>query len=517
MTDYSLRQKIGQKLMTGLPGTSLDEDTRRLVEKYKIANFILFSRNVNDKYQLSSLCKEIWDLVQRETGAPPFIAMDQEGGTVTRLPADATNIPCAMAFAATQNPKNAYDAGLITGRELRALGINFNFAPVLDVNSNPQNYMVGVRSYGDTPETVIRYGLQMAKGLSDAGVLCLAKHFPGHGDTAVDSHIGLPCVNKSLEELEKMELAPFRAAIESGIHAIMTSHILFPQLEREKVPATMSRTILSDLLKGKLGFHGLVFSDCLEMDAIRAYYGTVPGALAAAAAGVDILLISHTASLAVQVSEALEDALRSGKINMIETENSAMKILRCKSQFPGDFQPNPEQVGTAESLRKVQIWVEKSITPIHLPCGTFPDLGRSPCFLGCVPYRVTLVSNEADKSLNFAASMVEKLGGTAIVTPMDPTPNEILAIVEQAKQHSSVVLGTYNGWQNSGQLKLANALAGLSIPTTVIALHDPRDLKAMDEKLTLLAAYEYTSRCFDALARVLTGKLATTGKLSIQL
>lgn len=240
-----LREQIGQRLVTGFPGTELTEDFRRMVREYKISNVILFRENITDCAQLKQLCGEIQALVRRETGHGAFITADQEGGLVTRLPGDAVNVPGAMAIAATGDPENAYRAGLLTGRELRALGVNFDLAPSVDVNSNPENPVIGARSYGDTPQQVSRYANRMIRGLLDGGVLCSAKHFPGHGDTDTDSHLALPCVDKSMEELERTELLPFREAVRAGVPAVMTTHILFPQLEPEHLPATMSRRIMT--------------------------------------------------------------------------------------------------------------------------------------------------------------------------------------------------------------------------------------------------------------------------------
>lgn len=214
---------------------------------------------------------------------------------VSRLGADAAVVPSAMCVSATGEPRNAYLAGLITGRELSALGVNFDLAPVMDVNSNPHNPVIGVRSYGDAPETVSRYGVEMIRGLTEGGVLSCAKHFPGHGDTALDSHLSLPRVDKTLEELESCELAPFRAAIEAGVPAVMTTHILFPELEPDGVPATMSRRIITGILKERMGFKGLVVSDCMMMQAIQTYYGTVNGIVAGGlrGRGFDVYLPQH--------------------------------------------------------------------------------------------------------------------------------------------------------------------------------------------------------------------------------
>ena len=269
------KEQIGQRLVTGFPGTELTDDYKRMVRDHKIANVTLFRENIESCAQLRRICGEIQSLVREETGHAAFITIDQEGGVVSRLPSDGVNVPGAMAVAATKDPENAYRAGLLTGRQLRSLGVNFDFAPVADVNINPANPVIGARSYGDDPREVGRYVCRMFQGLSDGGVLSSAKHFPGHGDTDVDSHLALPKVDKSRDELEKAELVPFRMAIKAGVPAIMTTHILFPQIEPEYLPATMSRRILTGLLRGELGYDGLIVSDCMEMQAIRDYFGTV--------------------------------------------------------------------------------------------------------------------------------------------------------------------------------------------------------------------------------------------------
>lgn len=206
-------EMLGQKLVFGFHGTSLSPEFKALIRKYKIGNVILFLRNVESADQLRRLCDEIRALILEETGYPPFIIIDQEGGMVSRMPKDAVNVPGAMALAATGNPENARLASEITIRQLKGLGANFNMAPVLDVNSNASNPVIGVRSFGDNPEAVAAFGCASLAPYRGSGVLCCAKHFPGHGDTAVDSHLGLPRVDKTEQELEALELIPFRRAI----------------------------------------------------------------------------------------------------------------------------------------------------------------------------------------------------------------------------------------------------------------------------------------------------------------
>ncbi|HEX3017019.1 MAG TPA: beta-N-acetylhexosaminidase [Caproicibacter sp.] len=514
MTEMNLRLKIGQRLVTGLPGTELNDEFVDLVKEYKISNVILFDRNVESSSQLKKLCADIQKLVKEQTGHFAFISIDQEGGVVTRMPKDLYSMPGSMALAATGKPENAYTAGLITAKELRSLGINFNLAPVLDVNTNKNNPVIGVRSYGSTPDVVIKYGLEMIRGLTDGGVLCSAKHFPGHGDTDVDSHLDLPCVNKPMEDLERVEFYPFKAAIDAGIPSIMSTHILFPAIEKQKLPATMSRTIITDLLKGRLGFKGLVISDCLEMQAIQKFYGTANGAVAAAKAGIDLILISHTPSLVREAVAAIEKAIENGEISQKEMDESVEKILSYKATYADKKE---EKLNCEEYRATVEKLIQESITLVNSPNGTIADLGEKPLFVGSISNRATVASSDVDKSLCFPKYMAEKFKCSYIQSAIDPDDNEIKEILGKTKGFSCIVFGTYNGNRNKGQVKLANALINTGMPTIVVSLRDPYDLGHIDKKASMLAAYEYSPRSFDAVANVLSGRKKATGRITVSL
>lgn len=507
----SLEQMIGQRMVVGFSGYEIPDELRMLVEKYYVGNIILFAENIRDNGQLKRLCGELQELIQEATGLPAFITIDQEGGVVSRLSADAAVVPSAMCVSSTGDTKNAYMAGLITGRELNALGVNFDLAPVMDVNSNPHNPVIGVRSYGDTPQIVGRYGAEMIRGLADGGVLSCAKHFPGHGDTSLDSHLSLPRVDKTLEELEACELKAFRAAIEAGVPAVMTTHILFPLLEPDGVPATMSRRIITGILKERLGFQGLVVSDCMMMQAIQKYYGTVNGVVAAAAAGVDMMFTSHSIDYARQSCEALKEAVHSGRLAMEEMRASAEKIIRYKRSL----RPACEDIGIVgcDSHRaEVRRIMEEGAA---LVCGTLPPLGDSPIFLGCHPFRPTIASNPEDENVSFPRTMQKLLGGTALSTPVDPTEEEISAVCAQARGHSAIVLGTYNGHIKKGQLRLAEALAKLRLPMVCVALRNPYDLLALPDGVAGLACFEYDDLSMETAAKVLQGRLKPVGRLPL--
>ena len=509
----TLQEKIGQRLMTGFPGLEMSEEFIQAVKTHKIGNVILFRENVKDCAQLKKLCADIQDLVRAETGHSAFIAIDQEGGVVTRLREDGVNVPGAMALGATGDPENAYKAGVLIGKELRALGPNFNFAPTVDVNSNPRNPVIGVRSYGDDAQTVGKFAANAVRGLMEGGILCTAKHFPGHGDTDMDSHLALPCVDKPLDELQRVELEPFKAAIAAGIPAVMTAHILFPQLEPENIPATMSRRIMQGLLREQLGFEGIIVSDCMQMKAIASHYGTVEGTLASFKAGVDLVEITHDPVLCGQAAELALKAAQSGELSLEENDASVARILAIKECWVE--QSVEEFFDFAAAAEESRAMMEKTITQIRR--GSFV-LGENPLCIGCPPYRVSLVDNvEARKENPFGIQMAKELAGTCANMSQDPAPEEIAALVAQAKQHSCAVVGTFNGTTRRGQLALVHALAEAGIPTAAIALWNPYDLKELPERVWAIAAFEYSTESIRAAAKVLRGELIPTGKLPVKM
>lgn len=510
----TLQEKIGQRLMTGFPGTEMTEEFRRAVGEHKIGNVILFRENIRDCDQLRQLCQDIQELVRQETGHSAFIAIDQEGGIVTRLREDGVNVPGAMALGATGDPESAYQAGLLTGRELRSLGVNLNFAPVLDVNSNPANPVIGVRSYGDDPHTVARFAARAVRGLLDGGVLCTAKHFPGHGDTDLDSHLALPCVDKPLEELERVELVPFRAAIEAGVSAVMTAHILFPQLEPEPVPATMSRRIIHGLLRERLGFRGIIVSDGMEMKAISSHYGVAAGTLAAFQAGVDLVEITHNSRLCGDTAQYVLEAAETGGLDLAELDESVGRILEYKERWiEGAGQ---EDFDFADAAAQSRALMEKTITEVSRPAE--PIVWRTPLCIGCEPYRISGVGNVDEQKGNpFGVQMAAELGGVCADMERDPKPEQIAQLVGRAKACGGAVVGLLNALANPGQLALIRALADSGVPTAAVALRSPYDLRDLPEAVWAIAAYEYSSESIRAAAMVLRGDLEPTGKLPVRL
>ena len=497
MTDL---ERIGQRLVTGFPGTALTPELVQVVKEYKIGNIILFRRNIQDGSQLKKLCATLRKVVEEETGVTPFITIDQEGGVVTRLPESEVNIPGAMAVAATGNPRNAYDMGLLTAQELRSYGVDFDLAPVMDINCNPDNPVIGVRSYGDRAERVAAFGCASIAPYAHSGAHCCIKHFPGHGDTAVDSHLGLPRVDKTEQELEQLELIPFRRAIQAGAPAVMMSHVIFPNIEASGMPCTMSRYMVTELLRKKLGFRGLIFTDCMEMLAIRDHFGTPEGVVASVKAGVDIAEISATFELEVQAAQALNQAAQRGELDMAEIRQSVERILEYKRQLFDA--PEAALCNRREDREAVLRMSRQAVTQLG---GTPFQADEDTFFCGCADYRVSGVANEDGGAVTFPEYMARTFGAKCLVTPKEPTREDIRQAAQQAERCGKIVLGTCNGHLFRGQLDLARALAALGKPLAVITLRNPYDLSGLPAEIWKLAAYDYEEPALCALADVLRG------------
>ncbi|MDD2493178.1 MAG: glycoside hydrolase family 3 N-terminal domain-containing protein, partial [Bacilli bacterium] len=327
----TLEEKIGQMLIFSYNGTSLTTDASNAISQYKLGNFIHMGYNVPDGITAGLFTTELQNKIVATTKIPGFICIDQEGGRVARLVNGGTRFIGNMAIAATNNPENAYLVGEATGEELRNYGINFDLAPVLDVNNNPNNPVINNRSYSDNAITVSLFGQQMIAGLAESNVMGCAKHFPGHGNTSTDSHTSLPKITSTKEDLYAIELAPFISAIASGIDAIMTTHIIFSAIDKE-YPATLSRAVLTDLLRDELGYQGIIVTDGMEMKAIADNYGVAQAAVLAVKAGADMLAYT-TMNNPITAHQAIKEAVINGEISEARINDSVRRILLKKVKY----------------------------------------------------------------------------------------------------------------------------------------------------------------------------------------
>ncbi len=502
-TELDTRIAIGQRLIVGFSGYELDGEFRDLVKEYKIGNVILFRRNIRSKEQLKALCADIEKLIREETGYPPFITIDQEGGVVTRLSDDTTNVAGAMAVAQTGDEENAYRLGRITGTELNAMGVNFDLAPDMDVNSNPDNPVIGVRSYGTDPQTVIRYSTKMLQGLRDGGVLTCAKHFPGHGDTSVDSHLALPSVEKTLEELSRTELPPFQAAIAQGVDSVMIAHVCLPKIEPKPIPATMSRRVVTDLLRKQMGYDGLILTDCMEMNAIAKFFGTPLGVKNAFCAGIDMAFVSHTAKLAREAAALTAKALEMGELNPEEHAETVRRILRYKAERLNMAPAQGLEIVGCAAHREENRRILKESVRVK---GSLPALGEKPIFIGCKPFRATEASNREQDVFSFPEFLATAFGGIGVWMSRDPAEEEIFALEQRASGASAAVVGTYQGHLHQGQLEVVRRIAALGIPTICTAMRNPYDADQLPDSVGKICAYEYSEGSIREVAARLTSR-----------
>lgn len=331
----TLREKVGQLFMIGFTGISVSKSIARLMATYQPGGVILFSRNLNTVDQIIRLTNNLQKLNPQQR---LFVSIDQEGGRVSRLPRGFTIFPPCAVLGQCDSSEMTYAAASATAEELRAVGINMNMAPVLDIHTNPENPIIGDRAFSASATQVSAHGLATTAGLQDNKVMACGKHFPGHGDTSTDSHVELPTVTLSAERLREVELRPFRHAIENELASIMTAHILYPTLDDAR-PATLSSYILTGLLRKELNFQGLIVTDDLEMRAIVDHYGIGEAAVLAFRAGADILLICKDQDRVVTAMETVYEAVRRGEISEARLEASLGRIARAKSRFLHPYTP----------------------------------------------------------------------------------------------------------------------------------------------------------------------------------
>lgn len=323
-------EKLGQMVIAGLDGTAPDEALTALIQNRHAGGVILFGDNIKSASQLTALTSGIKAL--NSGGIPLLISIDEEGGTVSRLPSEIVKLPTARTVGKKNDPELCRSLGLLLAERCSTFGINMDFAPVLDIYSNPKNTVIGARAFGSDAGTVAALGPPVMEGLAEGGVIPVVKHFPGHGDTAVDSHYGLPVVTKTEAELEQMELLPFSAAVEQGADAVMVAHILMRKLDPDH-PASLSKTVVTGLLREKLGFSGVAVTDDLTMGAISENYGIGEAAVLAANAGCDLLLVCHGYDNANAALDALSAALKDGTLSRSRVDESVYRILTLKAKY----------------------------------------------------------------------------------------------------------------------------------------------------------------------------------------
>jgi beta-N-acetylhexosaminidase len=530
----TLQEKVGQLFVTYAYGQTADtadpadvahneqelgvQNGKELIEKYHVGGVIYFawSNNVANPQQIAGLSNGLQRVATSQpSGIPLTISTDQEQGVVTRVGPPATQLPGNMALGAGRSVPNAYDAARITGTELRAIGINQDFAPDSDVNVNAQNPVIGVRSFGSDPSLVSDLVSASVDGFKSANVAATAKHFPGHGDTATDSHYGVPIINHSRAEWERIDAPPFRAAISRGIDTIMTAHIVVPALDPSGVPATLSKPIITDILRGELGYDGVVITDALTMQGVRDSFGDDRIPVLALKAGVDQLLMPAPGKLDIAY-HAVINAVRSGELTEHRIDQSVRRVLQLKMSH-GLFKPKnvfvdesqvSSLVGTDAHQQRAQEITDSTVTLVK------DDVNALPLAKDTQKVLVTGASVTSGLAARISA---RGPAATAYNTGTAPSDATIAAAVAQAQASDQVVVATNNAATSAGQQKLVEQLLATGTPVVVVAVRNPYDIAYFTDAPTYLATYSTTAISVESLTRVLFGEVQPAGLLPVSI
>ena len=523
----SMDEKVGQLFILFAYGQTADsEDVKNtnlygaanasgIVEEFMPGGFILFSArdNITNPTQVAQLSNGLQHAaLDTGAGIPMLVSTDQEQGIVTRIGPPATQFPGNMALGAGRSVEDARTAAAISGRELAAMGIHQNNAPVVDVNVNPDNPVIGVRSFSSRTELVSEMGAATIRGYQDdARVIATAKHFPGHGDTATDSHTGLPVITHTLEEWQEIDAPPFTAAIDAGVDSIMTAHIVVPSLDDSGDPATLSKKIVTGQLREAMGFDGVIVTDGLEMAGVREKYGDGEVAVRAIEAGVDQLLLPADPPEAYR---ALNEALDTGRLTEKRIDESVTRILAMKYTQGVIARPTVQVsristwVGTSRNLKTAERISDRTTTLLRNDSDSLPVNVRG---------QRVLVTGWGVSTTATLANEMTKRGATVTVmsTGASPSAAQQAAVVAAAGEHDITVLLTNNVGAGSVQQTFANTLYDSGADVVTAAVRNPYDIAKLPSAPNFIATYSYSPVALTSLAKVITGEVSPSGTLPV--
>ena len=516
LSSLSLEQKIGQLIIAGFETDSADDPHfQKLVHQYHVGNVILFTRNLGERMATARLTQGIRDTIEHDCGIPPFVVVDQEGGMVTRIFHAGNTVPGPMAVGATYDPHNAYRIGRILGQEMRALGMNFNYAPAVEeaIFHTPSN--ISVRTYSDNPFMTAAFCREFVRGLQEQRVIATLKHFPGYTGVMEDAHLAIPTVRRTRNELEKVELNAFQMVIDGGADAVMVGHMLCPALEPDNRLTSASSRVVTDLLKGRMGFRGIITSDCMDMHSLTDFYGVGRGAVEIIKAGVHMLDISHHLHSQAEACDALRQAVLDGEIPMEQLDQTVRHILRYKEMY-GLFDPQPSieerltSVDWEENCRICRQISEESITLVRGE-EMLPLRKGNGLFISTPPITLIIVDEKIDAGNTFATAAADYFSGVAREISLEPSDEQIESLCCEAADKDYVVLGTYNAYCNPAQQKLQQALLKANPNLISVALRASYDSECSRDVPCYLLAYEYTKHSIRSLLRVLSGERPPEG------
>lgn len=513
VASLSLRQRVAQMFIIHLFGPQLTEAGRDFLTDYQPGGLVLLGENIASPQVIAELTNSYQQTIVEASGLPLFIAVDQEGGPISHLQDGFTVFPTPALLTATHDHQLAYQVGQAISSELGAVGINMNLAPVADLETNPNNPIIKRRSFGSDPEMVSSTVAPFVQGIQDTGILATAKHFPGHGDSTTDSHTSLPVIELSREHLETVELAPFRAAVQAEVAAIMVAHIWYPALEPQpETPASLSFEIVTGLLRQEMGYEGLIVTDALDMDAIDTVYDYPGAVIKAIQAGVDLVISAHVSLESQQQAiEAVVNAIQSGEISESRVNESARRILDAKSRFGLlSWQPlDPETAQSRIDLETHSVLIDelfrKGTTVVYDRNHFIPLPIESNTAVIYPATRPSIVTQCGAQHEN-----VQWYGVSA-----SPTDDEIASARNLAQRSDIAIVFTQNADEDPQQVALVKALPPEK--TGVIALWSPYDWLSFQNISTYIVTYSPQQPAISAACAILFGDIPAQGQLSISL
>jgi beta-N-acetylhexosaminidase len=523
MQELTLREKIAQMVIaSAVPqdvreGTAEFEKLRRLCEQTKVGGFIFFKGSSQDYAKLSNR-------LQMFSSTPLLISADFERGTKMRV-SDGALFPNNMALGATDNPELSYLMGIEVAKETRLIGVHQNYAPVCDVNNNPKNPIINVRSFGEDPALVSKMSAGLIKGLQEGRVIATAKHFPGHGDTEIDSHNDLPMLNFSMERLEKTELVPFRTAVQNNVMSVMIAHLSFPELEQQpNVPSSLSQAIVQDLLIDKMGFRGLVVTDALNMKGITKYFSTSEVAVMCVNAGIDLILMPLDENITIS---AIESAVLNGKISPERIDRSVEKILKAK-KWLGLFENTQvrendlyKSLNSPESNELAQKIADESITLVKDDKNALPLKNHMESKTAVI----TISEGGEQDNTNYVAAEIGNYFSSPVYystgnSGIDPS---LKSGLKEIQGYDFVIIaifakvryGTGKISISQQNIDLVNQLKSLNENIVVLSLGSPYLLKEFPDIPCYVCAYGDSDVSINASFKAITGKIPFKGKLPV--
>jgi beta-N-acetylhexosaminidase len=509
VSTMSLERKVGQLMSVAFHGTQITSSLEAMIRERGVGGVILYSENFTDAAGLAKLVADL-DRISREAKSLPlFFEIDQEGGPVIRINKGATILPSQMALAATADPERSVRAAAtITAAELRALGVNWNFAPVADVNDEPTNPIISNRSFSSDPARVSSLVTAAIQAYAAAGFFCCAKHFPGHGSTTTDSHTGLPKIEADRATLDRIELPPFRAAIAAGVPAIMSAHIVVPALDATpELPVTLSKAVMTDLVRNTLGFRGIVVTDDLEMGALKSV-GEAQAGLRALQAGADYLLFRFDENAQLEGHRLIADAVRSGSLSGTRLDESVRRVVDAKRRFGILDGRRDQSAPDLAANARTALELARGATTLLRNRGVLPLRGR---IFAVSPTNADISFFEGQPTLS---SVIAAKRADAITQslPLRPSSAEIDRVVTASRAADVVVVGTTNLFAYPEQVDLVRALAKEK-PVAVVALRGPYDILSIPEIAAYVCAYDSREPSLTAATEVLLGERKPSGSL----